>query len=386
MARLRPTESWRDYYNPVRNLSLAQIQSMEDSADRGQHADVQWLYHHMRLINSTVLAAETRRLAYAETLEWQIRTTDDASADPALAEEQRQFLAHAYNRIVNMREATKALAGSVFRGFAHLQKIIDPATGLIRRLDYIPQWYWVRDKKTGRWKFNPKSMSQTEGEEVDPKSLLVATSTPLFRPISRLFYAMTLCHADWDTALETGANPNLFFIAPPGQDTEEKMQEFQTLASQLATNGRGALQNGAEIRTFDPAARARLPYLDRAKYCEEQIVLTATGGMLTMLTQSGSGTLAGGAHSESLMSLARSDAAMLSEVFQKHVDAQLLKLYFPGQPALAYFAFEVPSKQDPNQLLEAVANLSWAQLTVDPDWLAEKTGMKIIPLAPQAPQ
>jgi hypothetical protein len=52
----------------------------------------------------------------------------------------------------------------------------------------------------------------------------------------------------------------------------------------------------------------RPPFAERIDYCDRQIVLAATGGILTMLTESGSGTLAGGAHS---------DAGELSEACEK---------------------------------------------------------------------
>lgn len=380
MPLLRPHRIWRDDHQPLRELTLARILSMEDASDRGQPSDLQWLWHHMERIDVTVAAATARRLAFAETLDYQIRITSGPGVDTTLAAEQQSFLQYAYNKIENMKEATRHLATAIFRGFAIAEKLRDPSTDTIRKLDVIPAWYWVKNRDTGRWAFNPMSYSEYRGDPVDQSRLVVASSQPLYRPIARQFYSKALCTADWDTALEVGANPNIFFVAPPGQDTDEKMLEFQQIASQLASNGRGALQNGADIKVVDTAGSGRLPYLERMKYCDEQIVMTATGGLLTMLTQSGSGTLAGGAHSDTLLALSQSDSGMLSEVFQRHVDADLLSRYFPNQPALAYFQFELPQKTDANALLEAVSNLSWAGLTVDPAWLAEKTGMNIIPL------
>ncbi len=65
----RQRETWRDRYNPLRGLTLARIVAMEDAADQGQPADLQWLWHHMELVNETVPAAIARRNAFLDNLE-----------------------------------------------------------------------------------------------------------------------------------------------------------------------------------------------------------------------------------------------------------------------------------------------------------------------------
>jgi phage gp29-like protein len=127
------------------------------------------------------------------------------------------------------------------------------------------------------------------------------------------------------------------------------------------------------------------PYQARIDYCDRQIVLAATGGLLTMLAESGTGTLAGGAHSAGLLQLARSDAGRLSEVFQQSLDAPLLAAAFPGWPSAAFFQFDVPQTEDTTALLEAAANLNWAGYRVDQKQLEEKTGLKLIPIEVQPP-
>jgi hypothetical protein len=68
-----------------------------------------------------------------------------------------------------------------------------------------------------------------------------------------------------------------------------------------------------------------------------QITLLGTGGLLTMLTESGSGTLAGSAHQEAFNQVAKADAVMVSEALQRDFDAPLLEAAFPGWPAEAAF-------------------------------------------------
>lgn len=382
MPMYRPTESWRDWYNPLRGLTLARLLAMEDQADRGEFADLQWFWHHMGRVDIVIQAAKARRLSFIDGLDYQIKQVE--GADPVLAAEQQGLLKHAYNRIANFRDATKCLAGAIFDGYAHLEKIRGGLGGIITRLDHIPAWYWCRDGKTGRWKFNKKADSTGKNaEEVDATSLVTLQADPINRALGRQFFAKQLCFADWDTALENGANQNVFFVAPPGQDTPDKMIEFAALANAMISNGRGALQNGTDVKQVDLGQRSRLPYKDRIDYCDKQIVMACTGGLLTMLTESGSGTLAGGAHNDGLMDLAKSDAAMLSEAYQRQIDREIIRKFFPGRPLAAYFEFELPQRTDTAALLSAVSNLSWIGKTVESKWLEEKTGMKIIDMPPQ---
>ena len=104
-----------------------------------------------------------------------------------------------------------------------------------------------------------------------------------------------------------------------------------------------------------------------------------------MLAESGTGTLAGGAHAEGLFQLARSDAGRLSEAYQRGIDSSLLAAEFPGWPAAAWFEFDVPQVENTAQLLEAAANLNWAGYRVDQAQLEEKTGLKLIPIQMEPP-
>ena len=87
-------------------------------------------------------------------------------------------------------------------------------------------------------------------------------------------------------------------------------------------------------------------------------------------------------HAEGLLALARSDAARLTEVYQRDLDAAWLAEFFPRQPHAAYFSFEIPQKEDLASLLESVANLNWAGYRVDQKQLEEKTGLTLIPVEP----
>jgi phage gp29-like protein len=150
------------------------------------------------------------------------------------------------------------------------------------------------------------------------------------------------------------------------------------MAEALTSNLRGYLPPGSDIKVTDLAARSKMPYFDRIEYADKQIIMAATGGLLTMLTESGSGTLAGGAHSETLVRLSKADAAVISEVFQRQIDREVLKAFFPGEEMAVYFKFDLVPVQDTTaQLIEACSALSWAGYRVNQQQLEEKLGLKI---------
>jgi len=133
------------------------------------------------------------------------------------------------------------------------------------------------------------------------------------------------------------------------------------------------LPNGSSVE-FSDAPRGASPFREHLRYHEEQLILAGTGGLLTMLAQSGSGTLAGSAHQETFEIIAKAEALKLSEVFQKQFDAETLERRFPGQPRLAYFEIAANQETDVSTIVDHAAKLSQAGYRVQRDALAEKTG------------
>ncbi|HMP78657.1 MAG TPA: DUF935 family protein [Pirellulaceae bacterium] len=356
---------------------MARIVAMEEAANRGDLADLQWFWHHMLQTDVTVASAVAKRLSHINSLDWEIRLIE--TVDPVLAEEQAAVLRYAYDRIENLKEAAESLATGIFTGVAILEKVRTGYGPLISRLEHIPPWYWIYDTKGKRWYFNPESKpGLNHGQPIDDRDLVIFhPGDPLFKSIGRHFFSKQLALADWDIALENGANQSIFVIGPPGT-TPEKEQEYLTLAENVTSNLRGYLPNGSDVKITDLAARSKMPYFERIDYADKQIVMAATGGLLTMLTESGSGTLAGGAHSETLMSLARADAAKISEVFQKTIDKEILRAFFPGYPIAVYFQFDLPQPAETrSDIIEAASNLSWSGYRIAKEQLEEKLGLKL---------
>ena len=293
-------------------------------------------------------------------------------ADSVLAGEQVALLREAYDRIENLRDAVAFLFSGFFRGYAHMEKHYS-ASGMIQRLEPVEQWFWVRDGMYGAWEYNQNAVSgRKRGMPIEADDFVILDNVPLNRLLSMQYLGRTLTLRDWDSFLEVYGIPSVFLVGPPNTP-EAKEEEYQRIAEQLIADGRGYLPYGSDIKYVNGGGNAP-PFKDRIEYLDRQITLVATGGLLTMLAEAGSGTLAGNAHSETFMQIARGDALAVSGVLQKHLDVPLLVEFFPGEPILAYFEFAPSASEQSSRVVDDALKLAKAGVRMDVDELSEKTG------------
>ncbi|MEY4428707.1 MAG: hypothetical protein RLZZ182_1396, partial [Pseudomonadota bacterium] len=80
---------------------------------------------------------------------------------------------------------------------------------------------------------------------------------------------------------------------------------------------------------------------------DTQLVIAGTGGKLTMLNEAtGLGSGNADSHQSSFDDLAIEEASVISELFQRYFDAEVLERAHPGEPMLAYFKLKADDKQD----------------------------------------
>jgi phage gp29-like protein len=381
------SNAWRDAYNPLRGMSMPKLLSLLDAGERGQYADLQWFYHYMERSDSMVFSVMQRRRAALLACDWDIRQVAEATAedyrpqttdhrpDRVLAEEQAAVLRETYDRIENLRDAVAFLFSGFFRGYAHMEKHYSES-GMIQRLEPVEQWFWVRDGMYGAWEYNQNAVSgRKRGLPIEPNDFVILDTVALNRLLAVQYLGRTLALKDWDSFLEVYGIPSVFLVGPPNTP-ETKEEEYQRIAEQLIADGRGYLPYGSDIKYVNGGGNAP-PFKDKIEYLDRQITLVATGGLLTMLTESGSGTLAGNAHAETFMQIARGDALAVSEVLQEHVDAPLLAEFFPGEPVLAYFEFAPPAGDEVSRVIQDAALLAKAGAIMDVEELGEKTGYRL---------
>ena len=362
---------YRDSTNPLRGLNMSRLVGLQESGERGEYADLQWFYYYMERSDAMIHSVLQRRRAALLSLDWDIRIVSQSKDDPR-AQEQADFLRMVYDNIGNFREAVSFLFTGFFRGFAHLEKHWTPS-GLIERLEPVEQWFWIRDGLFGDWEYNAGAVSGCRrGTVIDPENFVILETTALDRILSILYLRKNLSQADWDSYVSVYGIPSIFLVGPPNA-SEEKQKEYQAVADQILSNGRGFLPHDSDIK-FVTGGGGRQPFHELIKYIDEQITITGTGGILTMLAESGTGTLAGKAHQDTFLQIAKADAITLAGVLQNAIDVPLLAEYFPGQPALAYFEFSPGLTHATSQVVQDALDLKAAGLEIDTAELSEKTG------------
>jgi len=340
---------WREYVNPLRGCTMEGVVAKIEQGYRGALADIQWFYQAMERSDALIATVIQRRRSALLSCSWDVRE-EDYPNDPALAREQAAFLREAYDRIDNLKEAVAFLAMAAFRGFAHVEKHYGP-DGDVVRLEPVEQWFWCRKGMFGEWKYNREARSgEDEGEPVE-RGNFVAVEAPmaLDRILAVQYLRRNLALRDWSSYLDVYGLPSVFFVLPTGVTKTEDVAKFQTIIEELVKDGRGCLPNGTEVKYVDggSGSGSKAPFRDHLDYLDRQITLLGTGGLLTMLAESGSGTLAGSAHQQAFDQVAKGDAVLVSEALQRDFDKPLLDAAFPGWPVEAGFALMTPGETEP---------------------------------------
>jgi len=402
----RHVNNWRDGLNPARSLTIQRAVALLDAYDRGQMADVQWTFRKMERSHPDLLALVKRRTGSILEMDWDVRIRDQKSevrdqtddADPltsdlrpltSLAEQQAAALREAYERIDNLYEAIGHLALATFRGFAHLQKQtsseisnlkfeIAKVPFAITHLEPVNQWNLLRNGSGPEWRYNPKAFERTYAgapieNELDPADFIILQDEqPIDYYALPCFVRANLGEKDWSSFLEIYGIPSGVVTMPPSVPSG-KEDEYAEKAKEIAEGASGAIPAGATYTPND-GPRGVSPFRAYLDYFTEKLVLVGTGGLLTMLAQSGSGTLAGGAHSDTFRTLAKAQARQISAAFQRQFDDPLLDVLFPGQPHLAYFELNSAAETSSSAVLDDAVKAKQAGFTMDPSELSEKTG------------
>ena len=374
---------WREQNNPLRSITVALAVSWLEEEMRGIYANLQWGYHYIEKTDPDLLALVELRTSAIEELDWNIKLVEGAEKDPrAIA--QRDALEAAYERFQNLYGLVGHLAMSTFRSFAIAQPV--NANGDLSwtdavRFDLLPQWNFARDGQNGALYWNPGAHTVAGGTagatlKIEPKDIIYREHT---RPVDRIglvkFIRANLCEKDWDSFCEVYGIEQPVVIGPSNIPTE-KEAEYKNAAANVANGGGGFLPNGSDVK-YPNSQKREAPFKARLDHLSEKLILAGTGGKLKMLAESGSGTLAGGAHSDTFAQIARAEARKISEVLQRQFDARFLAAKFPGQPVLAYFELAAKETQDIGTVIDHAVKLAQAGFALDPAEIEQRTGYKV---------
>lgn len=372
-------DKWLERFNPLRGATLGTLSTYFDDADEGRYAHVAWFARKMIRRDETIRACMRRIGATITKLKWSVKimATLPEGITKEQASAQQKALQRRYEKIENLKAAYAFMAKADFWGFAHLERHYGP-DGQVTRLEPVPAWHWVRSGLYGAWQYNAKASPwPREAIEIEPEHYVI-------RELDDPWIEIACIHGlrknqgdrDWDGYMARYGIPNTFFIGPPGA-TDDDVQDYNAVAAEMAADGTGVLPHGSDVKTHESRQGGEV-FEKKISRHDSAIVLAATGGLLTMLAESGSGTLAGGAHSDTWRELVAGMAGEVAEEFQDQLDKAWLAEDFPGQPVAVYFDLSFPEeKQDRKAVVADVATLKGAGYTPKREWVEEETGVPL---------
>ena len=385
--------AWIETVNPLKGMTSQRMQNLYDASRSGDTVHLQWLYSEIEKIDPTLLVCSQRRRGALASLDWTIKTRSERRAhgfDKVLAEEQARTVEEAFGdaEMTNFTEAVEHLAGAFFRGFAHVLPVWS-ADGLsIRRFETLDQWNFCRDIRTGTWYWNPEANAYTDYSSCRPipdgEVCTMVAPYHIDYPAMTIYLRSAVGEKGWAKFVERFGIPPCI-LTLPSDIPNDQIPAWRAAAEKVAEGGSGAMPNGTGVNFCD-GARGINPFKDFIHNQRELIVLMSTGGMLTALTESGSGTLAGNAHADTWAEIRRMDSEKIGSVLNRDLAGKVLDRAFPGKPHLAYFAFATEAVPSPGEVFDDATKARNAGYLVDKAQLEEKTGYKLIKEETPAPQ
>lgn len=346
---------------------------------RGAYARTQWTYELLEQSDALLAACVKRRRAALSNVPWDIRLKDDVPDELSnLADRQLAVVQDFYNGLAGLKRSILALGSAEFRGYKILQKTVNARGDLC--LEETDNWNWVRDGYRGVWGWNPRGqfgLTSGDAVPVDRSSLIIRTcSLPIDHVAIFIVLGAKNTMAQWRVYNGTYGVPVIMLYMPDGISPEDR-EKFIEVGRRITSSGKGVLPAGSKADILACTANS-FDSFDRLLTREDRnLILATTGGQLTMLAESGSGTLAGGAHQTAFDQLAAMEAAEIADILNDDLTTDILDEYFPGDDHLVRLAMEQQDKDGGQKSIADIVSLSGAGYRVSPETVQEKTGYEV---------
>lgn len=394
MINSRPKKSsmsyWQETFDPLFNIDARKAQQIYDYARRGNFAQLQYLYNEIENCDPTFMTCVTRRCAAISELDWKVVQSDERlnrNADKVLVKEQIEFLESALARIDNMPEALEHMALSAFRGFSVLN-IWRDTSDQPTHLECLDHWNICYDKINHIWKWNSTAVSYIDPSKdsanngqlsiLPPDDIIaIKRKREIDWPAMKIFLRNAIGERDWGRFLETYGLPPVIITMPEFSSKEDE-DAYVSAAENIFVGRSGVVPYGSNVN-FASEARGTDPFSEFIDHQMKLYVLLATGGTLTSLSESGSGTLAGNAQMEVWKGIVRGDIRTISNAINKQLCEGLIKgcKDFRGKPVLAQFELDSTPKMTADEIMDLAGKVSSAGFEMDPDELSKATGFTI---------
>lgn len=377
--------AWIETTNPLRGMTASRMQALYDASRNGDTVHLQWLYNEIEKSDPTLLICASRRRGALASLDWSVKMRSEnriRNFDKVLAEEQAKTVEAAFGEaeLGGFNDALEHLAGAFFRGFAHVLPKWSADGLVIEGFETLDNWNFVRDLMTGTWYWNPEASAYTDYGSCHPipqgELLTMVAPYHIDYPMLTIYLRQAVGEKGWAKFTERFGIPPVI-LTMPSDIPSDQVDMWRAQAEKVAEGGSGAVPAGTAVNFCD-GARGINPFKDFIHNQRELTVLMATGGLLTSLAQSGSGTLAGGAHSDTWAEVRRMDSSKIASALNAQIVRPLLTRAFPGRPQLAYFDFDTEATPSPGEVFEDAAKARSAGYLIDQAELEEKTGYKLV--------
>lgn len=295
----------------------------------------------------------------------------DAADDSPEAQLQKNALEEFYHSVNGLQQSFGQLASAMFYGYAHLQYIED-SWG--RRFEFIPQRYWVRPGVLNEWQFNPQCYIGVDtGESVEDETLVVMEHRyPILFPAARASFERNHAKITWDNHMDRyGSAPVI--ITAPKDASAAVMDALERACDELKSGASVVLPPGCTAEPLKASAINENYFLSRVNLADKDQVRFVMAGTLTVLNESGSGTLAGSAHTDSWNSVVSAVCSKVAESFNACVSPLVLGEAEP----LARLQITFDTVQTPLQKAEEIATLADGGVRLEKTEIEEKLGMAV---------
>lgn len=386
---------WGIGWNPLRFLTIADIQSIMDLATRGSIARLQYLYSLVEQSNLTLgMCIEKREAARGD---WLIKRREnirgneviDDKIDDTLAEEQTAVLQEVFDNIESNGTLGLAIAHlqkAIYRGLAIVQPVWK--NNIVDHLVCLDNWNFCYDPKPnefGQYQFywNPKAQDVIDFKRtlkaIPSNEIIVYKAQRAIDSYGLEAYLASQCGEDsYGQLIARRGLPASYIIAPENLPPE-KMETWRKAAEKAARGGSGAFPYGTQIITSNIVPQNADAIQKYLEWQERKIVLASTGGLLTSLTAStGMGSNVAEVQEKVFKQIVRKDSSNIAQLLDTHISRPILNAMFPGKPHLAYFDIGYEEELNPTNVLENVKLAKDAGLTIDISQIEELTGYRFV--------
>ena len=400
---VRKSNLWRDNYNPLVGLTMRRLTVLFEMAERGAYVELQLLLRKVEKRYPVMKGFIERLLSTVGELDWDVKPLKvlPPGATPAMAEAQRQWLRARYDLIENLDEAIGQICLAEIRGYAILQKHRyedGPNDGAVRELYWLEPWVWSREGYYGDFYYNEISRfgvglgscvstlgeANRIGSAQMPREEFVIreVESPLYEIGCIAFMNWLMANKDWAAFVEIFGLAKGVVIMPPNIPPG-KEADYQAAAEKVSDGVSGALPNASDIKFPTAGVRGESPFKLYRDAQNEDFVMAATSGILSMLTHGGGGLNQGPhkEHGDVWEKIGKMKGKAVNLTLRRDFDVLELAAQFPGQPVCVQFTLAVQDDEDVNTVADTVVKLEGVGLQTDAKEISERTGYKLTRVA-----